>query len=244
MLGTGPSFAVFCRMLKILVADSNNQVRAWKRSVLSTQRSTFHLSRKIYHSLMGLSCVALYTWVLNRQQALILLSIFGGLFLVLDFTRLKLPRLNALTLKLFGKIMRREELKSISGNSFYILGLVVLVLFFPKPIVILSTLFLALGDPIAAIVGSAYGKIKISSKGKTLEGACANAICSALVSLLFGVWYLELSGLSALTFGLLGAAISTFVELIPSPVDDNFTIPVGSAILLSVLAQVFHYSFV
>jgi len=242
LLGVGPDFAVFCGMLKTLVAHNASEVRSWKRAVLSTERSTFHLSRKIYHALMGLFCAGLYAWVLNREQALILLSLFGGVFLVLDLVRLKHPRLNSLTLKLFGKVMRREELKSVSGNSYYILGLFVLVLFFPKPIVLLSALFLALGDPIAAIVGSSVGRIKIT-KRKTLEGALANWICCSLISFFFGQSYLALSAPEAFRFGLLGGTLSMLVELIPSPLDDNFTIPVGSAILLSVLSQVFHYPF-
>lgn len=191
---------------------------------------------------MGLFCFALYAWFLNRNEALICLACFGGLFLALDLIRLRLPQLNSLTLRFFGKIMRREELKSVSGNSYYILGLLALVLFFPKPIALLSCLFLAVGDPVAAVVGSAFGKIRISRK-KTLEGALANWGVCGLVTLLFGVSYLDFSVPQSFVFAILGGTISMAVELLPSPIDDNFTIPVGSAILLSALAQVFHYSF-
>ena len=229
-------------MLKTLVAHNSREVRAWKRAVLSTERSSFHLSRKVYHALMGLFCTSLYAWFLNREQALLCLFCFGGLFLVLDLVRLKLPQLNSLTLKFFGRVMRREELKSVSGNSYYILGLLVLVMFFPKPIALLSGLFLALGDPIAAVVGSAFGKIKITRK-KTLEGALANwGVCGA-ISFLFGLSFLGFDTTRSFFFGLLGGTISMGVELLPSPIDDNFTIPVGSALLLSALAHFFQYSF-
>jgi dolichol kinase len=112
------------------------------------------------------------------------------------------------------------------------LGLLVVVFFFSKPVVLLSVLFLAIGDPIAAIVGTRWGRTKIT-KRKSLEGSVANFLATALVSLLFGLFYLQLGVPQSLLLTLLGGTVSTLVELLPAPIDDNFTIPVGSALLLS-----------
>jgi len=225
-------------MLKVFSFATAAEVRDLKRSVLEVGRSTPHLGRKFYHFIMGIMCVSLYAFFLDREQALGILGSVGGLFLVLDLVRLKSPRLNALTLKMFGKIMRREELKSISGNSFYILGLFVLVFFFPKPVVLLSALYLAIGDPIAAVVGTHWGKTKLTSR-KSCEGAAANFTATALVTYLFGVGFLQLDTVQAAALALLGGGISTLVELMPLPLDDNFTIPVGSALFLTGLGSVF-----
>lgn len=225
-------------MLKALTLATAPELRNLKRGVLGMGRSTPHLGRKFYHFAMGVFCVSLYAFFLTRHEALIVLGTVGGLFLVLDFVRLRNPALNALTLRYFGKIMRREELKSISGNSFYILGLWVLVFFFPKPVVLLSALYLAIGDPIAAVVGTHWGKTKLTSR-KTFEGALANFMATSLVSYFFGIGFLQLEPVQAMALGLLGGSISTLVELLPIPLDDNFTIPVGAALVFTILAPVF-----
>lgn len=227
-------------MLKTLTLSTASEVRALRRNVLLVGRSTPHLGRKFYHFLNGIVCVALYAFVLSREEALILLGSVGGIFMLLDLVRLKSPALNAVTLKYFGKIMRREELKSISGNSFYILGLLVLVYFFPKPIVLLSALYLAVGDPVAAVVGTHWGKVKITQR-KTLEGALANWFATSGISFTFGLAYLNLSLSQALMLSVVGGTISTLVELIPSPIDDNFTIPVGSALLITAVSSFFPF---
>jgi len=216
----------------LFTLGSAAQARSMRKEVLSMSRSTPHFGRKFYHFLMGLFCYGLYAFVLTREEALILLGSIGGLLMLADIVRLKYPAFNAIALRLFGKIMRREELRSISGNSFYILGLLVVVFFFSKPVVLLSVLFLAIGDPIAAIVGTRWGRTKIT-KRKSLEGSVANFLATALASLLFALFYLQFGIPQSLLLALLGGTVSTLVELLPAPIDDNFTIPVGSALLLS-----------
>lgn len=227
-------------MIKTLAAVSANEARDLKRSVLSIGRSTPHLERKFYHFMMGIFCFSLYAFWLSREQALLLLLSVGGVWMAADLLRLKSPALNAVALKYFGKIMRREELKSVTGNSFYILGLIVLVYFFSKPVALLSALFLAVGDPIAAVVGTHWGKHKIVGK-KSIEGALANYLATASISAAFGAGILELNGTEIVLFALLGGTISTIVELIPTPLDDNFTIPVGSAIFLTGASSLFPF---
>lgn len=245
MLGTGTALAVYKftmrQALAIVLsltgvsASPRPQLRAIKSSILGRERSLPHLERKLYHMLMGVVCFALYAFVLTKAQALFILFAVGGVWITLDALRLKYPHINSLALSFFGKLMRREELKSMSGNSFYILGLIVSVFFFPKPIVLLAVLYLALGDPTAAIVGSLYGKHKLVGK-KSLEGALANLIVCGTASFVFGRAYLHSSLEASLALGIFGGLVSVTAELLPAPIDDNFTIPVFSAVLLSVLS--------
>lgn len=212
-------------------------MRSLKWAVLGRDRSLPHLERKFYHLLMGAICFSLHAFVLDRTQAMIALASIGGAFVLLDLFRLCFPKMNALTLRMFGKIMRREELKSISGNSFYILGLMVVLLFFPKPIVLLSVAFLALGDPVAAVVGTLYGRHKLIGK-KSLEGALANFALSWLAVFFIAMFYFQYAPEKVLLLAWVGAFISMVAELIPLPVDDNFTIPVFSAVLLTMVNAV------
>jgi len=169
-------------------ARSSQLTRAMKWSVLQRHRSRLHLGRKFYHCLCGLLCFSLYAFAFDRVTALTLLGSVGGFLVLYDVARLKSPALNEIALRLFGPLMRREELMSLSGNSFYILGIFLVTLVFPKPVALLAVLYLALGDPAAAIVGSAVGKRQIW-RGKTLEGALANFAVCFLATLIFSAFF-------------------------------------------------------
>ncbi len=206
--------------------------------VLSRDRSRTHIERRLYHMGMGLTCFSLYGFILNRVEALWALLIVGGPFVVFDVLRFYSPTLNDLTLRLFGNIMRREELRRVSGNTFFIIGLILVTLFFPKPIVLLSVFYLAVGDPIAAIVGTLWGRHKLPGGRKSIEGALANFSLSALGTFVFAVSYLKLSTAQACMLAGVGGTASVIAEALPLPIDDNFTIPVISA---GVLAIAFYF---
>lgn len=215
-------------------------VKTVKLEVLQRHRSLPHLERKFYHFMMGMICFSLYAFVIEKPTALILLALIGGPLVVLDFLRLKSPEMNDVALRLFGKIMRREELRSVSGNSFFVLGLLTIVAIFPKPIVLLSVLYLAIGDPIAAVVGSLYGRHKIIGK-KSVEGALANWVACTFITLVTGIAYFGFSFEKSLLLALLGGTTSVVAELLPTRIDDNFTIPVVSASILSACSLFFPF---
>lgn len=202
------------------------------RVIQGRERSVPHLERKFYHCVMGLLCFSLYAFVLSREEALLLLGFIGGALVVGDYMRLKHPFVNHLALRIFGRVMRREELESFSGNSFFVLGLLVVTVLFSKPIALLAVLCLAIGDPAAATIGTLYGKHRLIGK-KSLEGALANFFGVSFASLLFGFAYLGHDASGSFRVALVAGVISTIVELLPFPIDDNFTIPVMSAVLFS-----------
>ncbi|MBM4316586.1 MAG: hypothetical protein FJ116_03785 [Deltaproteobacteria bacterium] len=212
-------------------------IKSVKLEILNRHRSLPHFERKFYHFMMGMVCFSLYAFLVEKTTALLLLALIGGPLVVLDFLRLKSPEMNDVALRLFGKIMRREELKSVSGNSFFVIGLFTVVAIFPKPIVLLSVIYLAIGDPVAAVVGSLYGRHKLVGK-KSLEGALANLGSTAIATLLMGTGYFGMPLEKAILFGVMGGTVSVVAELLPAPIDDNFTIPVASSLLLSVLTLV------
>ncbi len=213
-------------------------VKMARLEVLNRHRSLPHIERKFYHFMMGMLCFSLYAFFIEKQTAILLLTLIGGPLVVLDFLRLKNPEMNDVVLRLFGKIMRREELRSFSGNSFFVLGLLTVVAIFPKPIVLLSVLYLAIGDPIAAVIGSLYGRHKLIGR-KSVEGALANWISCTLVTFSMGLGYFGLSADKAFLLAFVGGLTSVFAELLPTPIDDNFTIPVASALFLSLFILIF-----
>jgi len=214
-------------------APQRAEVRSLKAAILGRDRSQPHYGRKFYHFLMGMVCFTLYAFVLTRAQALFALSFVGGLLIFFDVIRFRYPTINALSLKLFGHVMRREELKSVSGNSFFVVGVLIVTAFFPKSIALLAILYLAVGDPVAAIIGTNWGKHRLPFGKKSFEGSFANFLAAWIVTLAFGLFYLGAPVGNAALLALMGATASVISEGIPSRINDNFTIPVISALLLT-----------
>ena len=75
----------------------------------------------------------------------------------------------------------------------------------------------------ATIIGEQYGKPILSNK--SLEGSVACLVSCLLV----GVLMTRISPAITPQTALAGAVTATIVELLPIPVDDNLTIPVISA---------------
>jgi dolichol kinase len=215
------------------------RVNAQQLAVSERDRSFPHLSRKLYHALMGLICFSLYAFVLDRTQALWILALVGGPWAFLDLLRLRLPKLNEAALKVFGPVMRKDEINRASGNTFYVLGLLAVVIFLPKPIALLSILYLAIGDPAAAIIGTMWGRRKIPGTRKSVEGGLGNFALCFVATVLFSTLYLGLAFDHSLLFGLIGGLIAMLVEALPLPFDDNFSIPTLAGGLLWALTSLF-----
>jgi dolichol kinase len=196
-------------------------------------KSDLHLARKLWHMTGILGMIAVYQYFGTKQTWWILAG-FLAFFLPLDWLRQHRPTLNRATIKVFSLVMREHEAKSFSGLSYLLVGAAILLAFFDRHILTLSLLFLAIGDPLASLVGIRYGRDRILGN-KTLQGTFAAFAACATIA---GVYY-YLNGLMterllivAPISGLIGAA----TELIPiGKLDDNLTCPVLSAIGLSVL---------
>ncbi len=210
------------------------KTRGLTKQILRQERSLPHEPRKIYHMVMGLICFALYSLFLTQSQSLWALGLIGGTIVAFDIIRFFSPKARQLALLVFGPLMRREELKSLTGNSFFIVGIFIVVFVFSKPIALLGILYLALGDPAAAIVGARFGKRRLWGK-KSLEGALANFFICFLGTLFVTsvMWYYPFD--RCLVIALVGGLSSMIAECLPLSIDDNLTIPVVSSSILFLL---------
>jgi diacylglycerol kinase (CTP) len=201
------------------------------------QRADIHLVRKIWHVLGVCSMILIYITLGTNWSIGILLAI-SAIIIPLDILRLKNPPLNALTIKIFGPVLRRHEYDSVSGMSYLFAGGLVLLLFFPRPILILSLLFLAFGDPLASYFGIRFGKDKIFGH-KSLQGsAAAFVVCTLIAGLYY--YYNNIMTERLLIVAPLSGLIAAIAELIPiRKLDDNFTFPVLSGCFLWLLFQLF-----
>lgn len=152
------------------------------------------------------------------------MALAAALFTTLDLLRKQLPSLNNILINVFAPIMRESEKNKIAGTTYLLNGVLLIMLFFPKPIVILCLLLLGTADPIASFVGLKYGKDKILGN-KTLQGSLAAFAISTIVA---AVFFFTTNTMTErlMIVSLLSGLVGTFSELIPvAKIDDNFTFP-------------------
>jgi len=201
------------------------------------QRSDIHWARKIWHFLGVLSILFIYESV-PRPVALVTSALVMILFVSLDVARQFNPKLNETLLIFFRPFIREHERNHIAGTSFLLVGVFIIVLLFPRDIVTLALLFLAVADPLASLVGLTMGRDKIVGQ-KSLQGTMAAFFACTFLAAAFyysrGLMVERLMIVSILS-GLIGA----FSELLPvGKLDDNFTFPVVSSSLLYLLLWLF-----
>ena len=201
------------------------------------QRSDIHLTRKVAHCVgICFMAVVFNLWGLKAAwTVLILISLF---IIPLDILRQRMPGLNRATLRIFGPFMRSHEREHVSGMTYLYLGAAILLLFRDRHIITLTLLFLAFGDPIASFFGIRFGKDRIIGR-KTLQGTMA---AFAVCALVMGVYcyFNNIMTERLLIVAPLGGLIGAVAELAPiGKLDDNFTFPVISALLLYALFFVF-----
>lgn len=174
-------------------------------------RRLFHFSAGSVLPVAGIFLPWLAIMILSIGLALISLG--------LDLSRIKLPLLNQLFLKFLSPFLKKTEDRRITGATFMLIATVAVFLVFEQTIAVVALLFLAIGDPVAALVGTRTPGPRIF--GKSPGGTLAFVGVSLLVVLV-----LVSSGFIQYHWGfLVGAVIAAAVELAPIPLDDNLTIP-------------------
>jgi diacylglycerol kinase (CTP) len=191
-------------------------------------RSDLHLARKFWH-LLGTLFIVFLADRLPVHDSLFYLSLAALIIIPFDVLRLKRPDLNHRVVALFRSIIRIEEVGTLTGTSFLIAGVFLVMLLFPKNIAILSLLLLAFGDPASSIFGVLYGKDKIWGK-KSLQGAVACFIvCTTVCSLYFFTRNVMVERIVLVS--ILGGLVGSLSELVQiRRLDDNLTFPVFSAL--------------
>lgn len=152
-------------------------------------------------------------------------------FLILELGRLKLPQVNRRFLTWFHPFLREKEASTLTGTAYLLVAAVIVFIFCDKSIAVVALTFVALGDPMAGMVGERWGKPKMRGKSLVGSGACllsclvAGAILSAITHV-------------ALSLVVIGALCATLIEFLSLRINDNLTIPLvsGGAMMLVSLA--------
>ncbi|MBL7132076.1 MAG: hypothetical protein ISS45_11875 [Candidatus Omnitrophica bacterium] len=183
--------------------------------------------RKFYR-LLGLIFPLIYYFT-NKKLTLILVFIIASLAIVVEVLRFYFPNFNQKIFRNFSLILKDQERKRISGTTYFLIASLLVVFLFEKAIAITSLVFSVFGDAIATIIGTSFGSLRI--KDKSFEGSIA---CFVLCLLLgFILVHTELNLNMKLVFS--GALATTVMEILPVRIDDNFTVPVFTGFVMSLV---------
>jgi dolichol kinase len=190
------------------------------------QPIVFEARRKLLH-LIPLVIPLLSTLdLVNETHLLIILACCAAAAFSVEVARRYPGPVRAFFIRFFGSFLRHDERKQPVGSTYFFAGLLLSVLLFPRLIAEASMYVLIVGDTMAAIVGSRWGTHHVGKK--TLEGSLAFFLSSLLVLILLGR-----VDPAAAAAGVFAAAL---VELMPLGVNDNFTIPVSSGVVMYLMS--------
>jgi dolichol kinase len=182
--------------------------------------------RKIFHACTGLALAGFLSipW-LTRTQALIVLGSATVVLVAFDALRTRNRTVNALFFRVFSKLASPREASGMASSSWYAAGATVVTAFFSRDVAVSAMLVLGLADASASVVGQRWGKRPLL--GGTVEGMATFFIVAGAILL----------ARHAPAPALLSAMATTLAERNASFIDDNFTVPVACAVVLSVTAM-------
>jgi len=194
-----------------------------------TAAFVFELRRKCIHLVPLLIPLVSTFDILQKKELLYITGISTIVAFSLDLARMRQGVVSTVFLRMFGTFLRPDEKHSITSSSYYLLGIFLTILIFPRPIAEASMYILIIGDTMAAIVGKTWGRTRI--RDKSLEGSLAFFIFSCIALALFGRVVPQVA--------ILGTLVATVVELVPLPVNDNLTIPISSGVSMYLASTLF-----
>ncbi|MCH8088108.1 MAG: hypothetical protein IIC81_09705 [Chloroflexi bacterium] len=191
------------------------------KGVARVERRLFHI---VAGSLFPLLALVLPQWII------ILLAATGtGASIVLEISRRRSRRVNDCFTRRFSVLLKESESSQTLGSTYLLAATLLAFLLFDRDVAVLALLFLAVGDPLAALVGQRYGRARI--RKKSVEGSLAFMAGAALVG-----WLLIAGGLDiSLWVVMSGAAVAALVELLSLPPDDNITVPLVAGAVMTPL---------
>jgi len=183
--------------------------------------------RKLIH-LFNLAIPFSYLYVFPEKWVFVkLLSILMVLCIIFDILRHKVAWVKSLFTLFINSMLRSHEQEGkLTGATWVMIGAVISIILFSKPVAIIALIFMSLGDSAAGLIGQRYGKHKIWNK--SWEGFFGGLFVCIIVGMNYS--------LLPMTISLSGAVAAMVMEILPIPLDDNFKIPLGSGAIMMMLS--------
>jgi dolichol kinase len=197
------------------------------------------IPRRLFH-LAAASLLPLAALLFPQPVAIGLAATAAASLLLWEAARHRMPSLNGWFLDRFSGLFKPEERQRITGATYLAVASVATLVFFSPTVAALALMFVAMADPVAALVGIRYGRHRLlvpatwRSQGpspKSIEGSLAfltTALGVALLLRSIGVY-------GTLWPAALGALTAAVTEVAPLPTDDNLTVPLASGTVMALL---------
>ena len=189
---------------------------------------TSEILRKLIHIFSIIIPLAYFFFIKDRFLMTIILIILTSISLSVEHARLnRKNNFGYYFQKYFKPILRLSERNGyLTGATWMLIGFTITVITFEIDVAVLALLFLSVGDSCAGIFGRIFPFGKVCNK--SIFGSFAGFISCIFFGFIIN---------TALPFQviILGALSGMFIELIPSRVNDNFSIPIFSGFVMHIL---------
>ena len=176
--------------------------------------------RKLFHIICG-SVIPLIYMFSDKKTALIVTGVFLVLQGIFDVLRIK----GLIRIPFVDRNTKEEEKRKPQGSFFFILGCFITIIFFEKEIAVASLFVLSIADPFSSLVGAKFGRLRFL--GKSLEGALTFFVCAYIL--------LRLFSFDVTTAAICAVAASLAEYFSTRYLDDNLSIPIVSAFVLTII---------
>lgn len=191
---------------------------------LTPQINRYVIIRKLLH--VSAAMVPLFYYVMPHHVYPYMIVLLTIIAIVIELLRFKNNKFKAFFYSMVGPLLWEKEKRIPTGATFFLVAATISIFIFEPPVAIAVLLFLAIGDTVAYLVRDLIGKTSIFGK-MSPEGVLG----SFLVCIPVALWVPNLP----LKIGLIGALISSLVEIIPWNVDDNLSIPLITGVVMQLL---------
>lgn len=233
---------------------------------MESKKHKFNFLRKGWHLLGLFIPLGLFLDVFegsfgweHATRAIIVTVLFVSLIIlaILEILRFKSEKFSKFFWMIFGPLMKEGEREYMNATVPYFTANLVVILFFPAELAVLSLAFLVIGDPFAAYIGSNYGKHRLYN-GKSVEGILAFIISASLFGLGLVVLFSSLEHhtpysflgsdgnfqISSIVILLIGTVIAGVTEFFSGTtwkgfLDDNLLIPIVSCLVMAISGIIF-----
>ena len=186
--------------------------------------------RNVFHVLSGIAVVSAVELLLGHTGMIVA----AGLGLIgawgMEISRRVSTRVNDFLMEVvFRRVSHPHEAHRINSATWYTTALFVLALVGSKLMAALAIVVLAFGDPAAALVGRALGRVRLLN-GRTLEGSLAFLVAGSLAAFAaVMIWHRQVGLGPAAAIAGVAALSGAVAELVSRRVDDNLSIPIAAA---------------
>ena len=187
--------------------------------------------RKLIH-ISSLAIPLIYFFLIKDKNVMAIILITLTLIsLLIDYARINREGFVRIFFqKHLKSALRPNELKgNLTGATWMLIGFTFSVIIFDFDVSVLALLFLSIGDAVAALVGRALPIGKIW--GKSILGSLSGFLFCVFVGLI-------INNTLSLQIIIFGAISGMFIELIPLKINDNFSIPIFSGLIMQILKEV------